>query len=212
MEQKSSDPIQNYVAILDRSPVAHGRKITLREDQLLRINTAIAFFHKLPNSKRIITTGRGQTPPITNADRCAKYIITNNLALRETILVEPWSYDTIGNIFYLSLGLLRSLESGSKLTIVTSSYHLARVQELVLRIFNKHINVNILDSGNPSDEDIAERSYNEMISIKALRKLLLGVDPGDRNEIAHRLSSSHSLYMHLSEQKIIDVEAFRTCI
>lgn len=105
-------------------------------------------------------------------------------------LLEDSSADTVGNALFTKLNFAWN-EKWKDLLVVSSDYHIPRVQKIFDLVYGKKFNINYFGSGGdfpPFDE----KSESEKLEL--FLKTFNGAKPGDHKEIAYRLIESHNLY------------------
>lgn len=117
--------------------------VRARLDAALKLSSSTRFFVVLSRG----TTHRpppldGNGFPITEAAASAKYLLENGISQPERILLESWSFDTIGNAFFARAMICEPLRL-KQLCVITSQFHMPRTQAIFEWIFK-------LDGWSPS--------------------------------------------------------------
>lgn len=150
-----------------------------------RLDLAIELYNK--NPKYILCTGGGtyHKPPIVNDKKfvihestaCAEYLINNGV--KPLHIIKEWgSYDSLASIYFCLLLIIVPRE-WKNICVITSTFHMERVQKLFLWIFNlyKKNTYNfsyrcVSDEDNIPKDILISRIKREKNSIKNLENVI----------------------------------------
>jgi hypothetical protein len=138
---------------------------------------------------------------LTIADAMKTYIQTQFPGLGERIVCQRLSRDTVGDAIFTRL-YLRELFTGRSpvnLNVITSDYHIKRVNEVFKFVFGVSSLISI--KGVPTLNSDASAA-KEMQSLAAFRKTFADSSAGDLNSIYFCLRRNHPLYNGTNYQRI----------
>lgn len=111
-------PNLDYIIVLGAQVWEDGPSAVLK----YRLDAAITYLEKNPDTKCVVSGGQGYNEPFTEAEGMAKYLVEHGI-LKERILLEELSTNTVENIRYSQKLLDSTYES---VGIVTNNFHLYR--------------------------------------------------------------------------------------
>lgn len=170
-----------------------------------RLDLALDLYKKEP--KMILCTGGGtyHKPPILNENKfvihestaCAEYLINNGVDPLH--IVKEWgSYDSLASVYFCLL-LTVIPRDWNNICVITSSFHMERVQELFLFIFNLYVKgkFNFLflktdDKDNVPEDILKSRIEREKNSVKSLKRVSEKI--GTMKELNKWLYTEHKAY------------------
>ncbi len=91
----------------------------------LRLNKAIQYYKKLPNTNIYLTGGKGFNNHISEAIAGKKYLISNGIP-ENKIYMEELSTSTKENLYYISSVIKNSKTGDKKFLLITSDFHIVR--------------------------------------------------------------------------------------
>lgn len=110
----------NTMIILGAKVNEDGVSKTLKQ----RLDKAIEYYNKNKNVNIIVSGGKGDNEPTTEASAMKNYLVENGVA-ENKIILESKATTTLENIIF-SKKIMDDLNLGNKALIVTSDYHLFR--------------------------------------------------------------------------------------
>ncbi|MEM7821452.1 MAG: YdcF family protein [Candidatus Aenigmatarchaeota archaeon] len=116
----------------------------------------------------LIVCGKNEADSIT-------FYIVNKGVDREKIVVEPFSYSTLSNLYYckMLLSLLASLEHVDKVCPISNYWHIPRLSYDARKILGKEYQIECLLAGDPRTEEEVKRDKRwEMVKYISDRMLL----------------------------------------
>ena len=124
-------------------------------------------------------------------------VVADNLRKRYSIdkskiLVDVCSRDTVGDAFFLRKNVVRPYDIGS-ITVVTSSYHVRRADEVFKKFFSPSVSV-ITVGANFALDNLEERLANEENSYRAFLSTFDNVDFSNDTAVLDVLSIRHPFY------------------
>ena len=124
-------------------------------------------------------------------------VVADNLRKRYSIdkskiLVDVCSRDTVGDAFFLRKNVVRPYDIGS-ITVVTSSYHVRRADEVFKKFFSPSVSV-ITVGANFALDNLEERLANEENSYRAFLYTFDNVDFSNDTAVLDVLSIRHPFY------------------
>ena len=124
-------------------------------------------------------------------------VVADNLRKRYSIdkskiLVDVCSRDTVGDAFFLRKNVVRPYDIRS-ITVVTSSYHVRRADEVFKKFFSPSVSV-ITVGANFALDNLEERLANEENSYRAFLSTFDNVDFSNDTAVLDVLSISHPFY------------------
>jgi uncharacterized SAM-binding protein YcdF (DUF218 family) len=163
----------------------------LNEDSLARLETAVAIVKEAPQSC-LITSGWNYRPDsqirIAHAmrDRARNaYGIASG-----RILTDCSARDTVGDALFVKRNVVEPLRMRD-LTIVSSAYHLPRVQQIFEFVFGSSYRLRFVSTKIDHAQGVAK---SEIASLVAFQSTFDGVARGDTEAIFQRLLRKHPLY------------------
>ena len=111
----------DYVIVLGAQVRENGPSSVLK----FRLDKAIEYLEKNPDTLCIVTGGQGSNEPFSEAEGMADYLKKNGIP-SERIIEEPKAEDTIQNIKY-SMDLM---EEGRSAGLITNNFHLYRALQI----------------------------------------------------------------------------------
>ncbi len=165
----------SLVVVFDRSYLVENNIVSMRQDQLHRIDTAIDVWNSIGYvNKSFLCLGGGCEGPITvcHARSIASHL-EDSLAKKgthATIAIETFSRDTISNILSIRMFLER-YSWYRDLYFVSSAYHQIRIKAISARLFDDfanrcNIRVSFVSSPDPTDECMDTIERGEKTSLK----------------------------------------------
>ena len=112
------NPNLDYIIVLGAQVREDGPSVVLR----YRLDAAIDYLNKTPDTICIVSGGQGKNEPFSEAEGMAEYLIANGIE-QDRILLEDESTSTVENIKY-SMVLMESPYNG--VGIVTNNFHVFR--------------------------------------------------------------------------------------
>ncbi|MEM7826620.1 MAG: ElyC/SanA/YdcF family protein [Candidatus Aenigmatarchaeota archaeon] len=146
---------------------------------------------------KLIVCGENEADPITS------YILNKGVD-REKIMIEPFSYSTLSNLYYckMLLSLLAHLEPVDKVYPVSSYWHIPRLSSDARKIFGEEYYIECLSADDPRNEEEVKRD-KRLEGFKSISdKILLNLGYGkefDRERFFARLDMITDLYSHISD-------------
>ena len=124
-------------------------------------------------------------------------VVADNLRKRYSIdkskiLVDVCSRDTVGDAFFLRKNVVRPYDIGS-ITVVTSSYHVRRADEVFKKFFSPSVSV-IAVGANFALDNLEERLANEENSYRAFLATFDNIDFSSDTAVLDVLSLRHPFY------------------
>jgi len=93
---------------------------------LYRLNETFQYLETYPHVKVIVSGGQGEDEPISEADFMYEYLVREGIDERR-IIIENQSTSTYENLLYSKERLPKEV---TKVTIISSDFHLARAQKI----------------------------------------------------------------------------------
>lgn len=158
-----------------------------------RLDKALEFYKAYPNAT-IVTSGRysflydqlGKYPPISEAKKMADYLLEKKIP-KNKIIVEENSKDTIGNALYLKDRVFLT-KNGTEAIIITSRFHLERVQYIFDYFFNKDYEFEYIGvEQNLSPQKEKEVINRQQLLLKKTKELLSNFEPDNYKLILTKL-------------------------
>ena len=164
----------------------------LGDESIARANTAV----KLCNERRcglLITSGWAYRSDCVLAigDVVADYIKNKFNLTACNVVSDTNSRDTVGDAFYLRRRLTGL--NCSKLSVVTSDYHVRRASLIFETIFANSVLIEVIGTPTGLTND-SETLLHEMNSIKAFEDTFIDVDFRDEEQIFRAMSIHHPFY------------------
>ncbi len=124
--RKKEVPLVDYLIILGAQ--VKGTRVT--KSLKLRLETALEYLRDHPNTKSIVSGGRGKGEQITEAEAMARYLLAAGIS-SERILKEDHSRNTEENL-RLSIPLLNG--GDFRVAIVTNGFHVFRALRIAKKL------------------------------------------------------------------------------
>ncbi len=128
--------------------------------------------------------------PIAIADAMVRHLGSFASIDSDNILVNRQSRDSVGDAILSRIDLEEKF-SNYELSVVSSEYHIPRLQHIFPRVYGTKI---ALDFFGAPIETIAGVEKSEAASIAAFDQTFDGIDSGDLPRFLKRLQSSHPFY------------------
>ncbi|GLQ11428.1 hypothetical protein GCM10007913_33600 [Devosia yakushimensis] len=163
----------------------------LNDDSSARLETAVGILKETPKS-RLITSGWNYRPDssimIAHAMRdCARNV--HGIAPHR-ILTDSSARDTVGDALFVKRNVVEPSHIRD-LTVVSSAYHLPRVQQIFEFVFGSGYRMRFVSTQIDHTRGVEK---SEIASLAAFRSTFDGVLPGDTEAIFQRLVRKHPLY------------------
>ena len=119
----------DYIIVLGAAVHGEDMSLILKE----RVDKALEYLRKYPNTKIIVSGGKGPGESITEAEAMRRYLVSNGICDNQ-IIKEEKSRTTAENFKYSSK-IIRNLEGDSTPTVsvVTTNFHMLRAKMLARR-------------------------------------------------------------------------------
>lgn len=180
----------------------------LTETSRERIDVGIGLIKNGFANKLIVSGGHedfGECYGISVARAMKNYAIKKGI-LKENILEEDISLDTVGELIFCKIGIIVP-RNWKKNLIITHNYHMQRTKRESEFIFGKNYN---LDFKGVKNSDIPLRSEEqEKRSYQSFCETFNWIKPGDDNRILERLLKKHPLYCERREYTLTKLEILR---
>ena len=165
----------------------------LDDETLARIELGIELFRS-KEFDFIVTSGWDYQD---DSDLKIGEVVADNLRKRYSIdkskiLVDVCSRDTVGDAFFLRKNVVRPYDIRS-ITVVTSSYHVRRADEVFKKFFSPSVSV-ITVGANIALDNLEERLANEENSYRAFLSTFDNVDFSNDTAVLDVLSIRHPFY------------------
>ena len=165
----------------------------LDDETLARIELGVELFRS-KEFDFIVTSGWDYQD---DSDLKIGEVVADNLRKRYSIdkskiLVDVCSRDTVGDAFFLRKNVVRPYDIGS-ITVVTSSYHVRRADEVFKKFFSPSVSV-ITVGANFALDNLEERLANEENSYRAFLSTFDNVDFSNDTAVLDVLSIRHPFY------------------
>lgn len=156
-----------------------------------RLNKAIEIFKQYPKSK-IILSGKysflykDKKPPTTEAAKMKQYLLEKSVSA-EHIYLEQLSKDTIGNAYYLKKYFFIPGKEKEAM-VITSHYHLKRVQYIFDKIFGSSYSIQIVavqENLSVNEEKKVIQRQKELLA--KTQTLLLPMKNGDHDYLKRKI-------------------------
>ena len=125
------------------------------------------------------------------ADVVRRYILDHSKLDKISVVSLTSSRETVGDAFYC-LDYFRDT-SLTEIHIVTSDYHVERVNIIFKAIFNNRLKIKVFGAKTKANSDPAVL-HHEKQSIEAFYKTFEGIDFLSKNSIYEALSTRHPFY------------------
>ena len=165
----------------------------LDDETLARIELGVELFRS-KEFDFIVTSGWDYQD---DSDLKIGEVVADNLRKRylidkSKILVDVCSRDTVGDAFFLRKNVILPYDIGS-ITLVTSSYHVRRADEVFKKFFSPSVSV-ITVGANFALDNLEERLANEENSYRAFLYTFDNVDFSNDTAVLDVLSIRHPFY------------------
>lgn len=173
----------------------------LDQESLSRIEAALKL-DKTENFNFILTSGwdyrKDSNLKIGNV--IADKLINEYFIERERVIVDVCSRDTVGDAFFLRKNAIIPF-SIQNLVVVTSDYHVRRVDIIFKKFFSPHVKVKVIgvDLGLSDDLDLKKNEENSLV---AFSKTFKNVEFSSDREICRTLRAMHPFYNGKIYEKI----------
>ena len=152
-----------------------------------RIEKAASLYHSSSKKPKLVCLSAGTAhlpplmcpspsgPPIYESTSCSSLLTTLDVPT-ESIYVETWSYDTIGNA-YAALHHFVALQPhifGTDITVITSQFHITRTRIIFDWVFPKEYNLSYIsvDDEGVDETALSARYKRESDSIEGMKKAI----------------------------------------
>jgi uncharacterized SAM-binding protein YcdF (DUF218 family) len=170
---------------------------TLPPISMRRVEKAVELFNN-NESERMLMSGRwGFTlsfiPPRTEASAMKEY--ATSLGVKPgCVLCEEESKDTITNLFFVRKLFLEPM-GWKKIIIVSSEYHLPRIEYLTRKIFGKEFEVRFEPADSKlSPEELIEKQKGEKSKLRFSKLILWNVKSGNLAAFEKKIRKDHPGY------------------
>ena len=163
----------------------------LNEDSCARLELAAAIVRDRPHSC-LITSGWNYRPdsPIMISHAMRDRARDAHGIAAHRIFADSSARDTVGDAIFVKRNLVEP--SGIReLTVVSSAYHMHRVQQIFELVFGSSYKLHFAQTQVDHARNTEE---SEVASLAAFHSTFDGVPAGDTEAIYQRLVSSHPLY------------------
>lgn len=147
-----------------------------------RLDYALALFER--EAVPLVVTGKWSLlleapPPRTEAEAMREYVLARGTVTADDILLEDQSMETIGNAYYLKVGILAP-RAWHKVLAVTSEFHVPRAEQTFVKVFSQAYTIDFVaaPSGLQGPE-LAAKERVEAVLSDFTTKLLTPVPDGD---------------------------------
>jgi uncharacterized SAM-binding protein YcdF (DUF218 family) len=163
----------------------------LNEDSLARLETAVVILKETPQGC-LITSGWNYRPdsPIMIAHAMRDRARDAYDVAPDRILTDCSARDTVGDALFVKRNVVEPLRIRA-LTVVSSAYHLPRVQQIFEFVFGSSYKMRFVRTKIDYAHGVEK---SEMTSLAAFRSTFDGVARGDTEAIFQRLVRKHPLY------------------
>ena len=173
----------------------------LDKESLSRIEAALKL-DKTENFNFILTSGwdyrKDSNLKIGNV--IADKLINEYFIERERVIVDVCSRDTVGDAFFLRKNAIIPF-SIQNLVVVTSDYHVRRVDIIFKKFFSPHVKVKVIGVDLCLSDDL-DLKKNEENSLVAFSKTFKNVEFSSDREICRTLRAMHPFYNGKIYEKI----------
>ena len=128
-EEKNKFALDEVCLIIVLGAGLRGEDLSLT--LFYRLNKGLEYLRAYPQSQVVVTGGQGPGEDITEAEAMKRYLVTHGIQ-EERIIMEEKSTSTLENLLF-SKRLLQK-EPGTKISLVTSDFHLFRAKMLARRV------------------------------------------------------------------------------
>lgn len=155
-----------------------------------RVDVGVRLLKEEPD-RQLLMCGGETNPEVPYAEsEVMKRHAVEKGADPDRVLTERRSKDTVGNAYFARRMVEDRLDT-SRITLVTSSYHLARSIYVFEHCFGDEYDVRAPDCYESS---VSASEAGEARSMSLNRQLFAGVQPGDMATIRRRMIDRHALY------------------
>ena len=166
--------------------------LELNEICKIRANYAYSFYNE---GDIIFTLGwKGKFSKESISSEMKKYLIKNYELPNNLIISISESKDTVGDAFFSRLYINKLGLVHRKLKVVTSDWHLPRVEFIFNTIF-PNVEIEYYGIHTPGGDIIKEKQ-----SLEIYKETFKGVDFNNFDEIRQRLYTKHKLYYNYNNQ------------
>jgi uncharacterized SAM-binding protein YcdF (DUF218 family) len=132
-------------------------------------------------------------PTRSEAVAMREYAETLNVPT-EDILLDEASKDTVGNAYFTKVDTLEG-HNWKNIVVVTSRFHMPRAEFIFNTVLGPNYEIEYVSADDSlSDGEAEELELKERKTIKVLKTLMLGIQPGDTRAIGNLLFSKHPGY------------------
>ncbi|KAI0565377.1 hypothetical protein FGB62_19g261 [Gracilaria domingensis] len=178
-----------------------------------RLDAALELHHQ---TKYFIVLSRGTThkpPPrdtqgysIDEAAASAKYLLDNGVRDAERILMDRWSFDTIGNVYFARTMLCEPMKL-KRICVITSVFHMPRTRAIFEWIFSldghhSEIDYVVTEDRGMSAEQSAARIEKEQQSLKKLSRSTIPTVQ-TMEDLAQFVFVAHGAYNSQTMQQLV---------
>jgi hypothetical protein len=164
---------------------------TLNEESVSRLECAAKLIYEHPNAC-LVTTGwnyRADTP-IYIANAFKESAIKDFGIDGHRIIADINARDTVGDAVFVKMNVLEPLNI-TRAIIVSSQYHIARVQEIFSFVLGPDFQVTCVGAPSPLSEHL---KVTENQSLGAFYKTFSGISAGATQQIYARMREQHPFY------------------
>ncbi|GMH59870.1 hypothetical protein TL16_g02919 [Triparma laevis f. inornata] len=172
---------------------------------LPRYLAALSLYKTSPHTSKILclSAGTAHVQPLTSCSYpifestvCGHFMLSNNIPPSD-VLVDTFSYDTIGNAYY-ARNVVENLGS----IIITSRFHIERSKEIFDWVWglksgkNSKLDLeyNSVEDIGLTDSDLAGRVEKELKGLRGFEKVKRKVEESYNNNIDAWMFTEHDLY------------------
>lgn len=156
-----------------------------------RLQLAIEHWKASPGAL-LVTTGWNYRPDsaIKIAHAFRDTAVREYSIPKSSIIADTSARDTVGDAVFVKRNVIDQ-SAIRTLTVVSSDYHMERVQEIFEFVFGGQYRLSFAGAPTPAVDDI---ELSERRSIEAFRRTFAGVVAGNTDEIYRRLIEAHPFY------------------
>lgn len=164
---------------------------TLNSETAGRVNLAVNLFEEL-SADWIMFIGWAYRPDseIAICDAMAQYCMRTSQIKEHHILRNRYSRDTVGDAI-LTYGQLSRFCGTFDLTVVSTEYHIPRVEKIFRRVHGAEAKIRAY--GSPGSNKV-DMSAAEKASLTAFERTFDGIADGDFASFMGRMRSDHPFY------------------
>lgn len=149
--QKSSiNSKVDYLIVLGAKVNEDGVSKTLQ----YRLDKAVEYYHKYPETKIIVSGGQGQDEPKSEAVAMKEYLLLQEVTDNK-IIVEKRATSTYENLKY-SKAIIEQESDNARIGIVTTDFHIYRSKLIAKRVFKQQCDF------------LASKNYNGIAGLYSL--------------------------------------------